>query len=143
MDCHECEAVENTRRSRGEGEAMPVVSGFTNCAPKELMCKALSREHATHSIGVGVFRRLPLSAGVATVILIYFVRELCVTRICLCQQAADKAQVTKGEMVANNPSSFQRSRTIYSLGGTSPLLTLALWVLHSKLVFVLIAFDIL
>ena len=116
--------VQHMRQSRREEEARPEVSGFTDHGPEELMCKALSQERATHRISIGVFGRLPLAPRVATLILIYFICELRVTRICLCQQAAGKARVTKREMVANNPSSFQWSGTIYSLDGTSSLLIL-------------------
>lgn len=67
----------------------------------------LSREQATHRIGIRVLSWLPLAPRVATLILIYFIRELRVTRIRLSQQAAGEACVTQGAMVANNPSSFQ------------------------------------
>lgn len=130
------------RQSRGEGETTPVVSGFTDHGSKQLTWKALSRGHTTHRVGVGVFCRLPLAPGVATLILIYFIRELRMTCIGLGQQAMGKARVTKGEQVADKPNSFQWCRTIYSLGGTSSLLILALWVLPSELLFVLTAFDI-
>lgn len=77
---------------------MPVVGGFTDHGSKELTCKALCWEQATHRIGVGVLSRLPLAPGVATLILIHFIRELRVTCICLSQQAAGEARVTNGEM---------------------------------------------
>lgn len=83
-----------------------MISGFTDYGSKQLTCKALPREHATHRVGVGVFGRLPLAPGVATLILINFICELRVTRVSLSQQAAGKAHVTKGEMVANKPNSF-------------------------------------
>lgn len=86
---------------------MPVAGGFTGHGSKEPPRKALPQGQATHRIGVGVFGWLPLAPRVATLILIHFICELRMTRICLSQQAAGEACVTKGEMVADNPSSFQ------------------------------------
>lgn len=92
------------KHSRREGEARPEVSGFTDPGSQELMCKALSQECAAHRISIGVFRRLPLAPRVATLILIYFICELRVTRICLCEQAVGKACVTREKWQPTTPA---------------------------------------
>lgn len=84
---------------------MPVVGGFADFGSKRLTL--LSREQATHRIGVRILSWLPLAPRVATLVLIHFICELCVTRIRLSQQAAGEACVTQGKMVSGNPSSFQ------------------------------------
>lgn len=81
----------------------------------------LTQERRSHRIRVGVLRRLPLAPGVATLILVHFICELCVTRIRLGQQAVgEEAAVTKGEtlpkVVADHPSYFQWPENIYTPG---------------------------
>lgn len=75
----------------------------------------------THRICVGVLCWLPLAPGVATLVLIQFICELCVTRIRLGQQAeGQEAYVTKGEtlpkVVTDHPIYFQWWGDIYTLG---------------------------
>lgn len=52
--------------------------------------ESFSPEQATHRIRVGVLGRLPISPGVAALVLIDFISELRVTRICFSQQAAGR-----------------------------------------------------
>lgn len=106
-------------------------------APRPPPAHAYWGEQATHRISVSVLGWLPLAPGVATLVLVHFICELRVTRICLSQQAAGQARVTKGAMVANNPSSALWSGNIYS----GSLLTLALG--FSTKPFLLITSDIL
>lgn len=99
-----------------------MVGGFMDHGSKKLGCEAVSGEQPTHRISVGVLSCLPLAPGVATLILVHFIRELRVTRVRLSQQAVGKGRVTKGEVVANTPSSARWSGNIY----TGSLLTLPL-----------------
>lgn len=114
-----------------------MVHGFGGHGSQESGFKAGWEGQATHRIGVGVLGWFPLASRVATLILVHFICELCVTRVRLGQQAAGQARITKGAMVANNPSSALWSGNIYS----GSLLTLALG--FSIKPFLLITSDIL
>ena len=111
-------------KSRG---APPCGDGFSE----------LSQERGSHRIRVGILRRLPLAPGVATLILVHFICELCVTRIRLGQQTVgEEARVTKGEtlpkVVADHPSYFQWPENVYT-PGVAPCSFPALTLLGSPL----------
>lgn len=78
--------------------------------------RAYPRSRA-HRIRVSVLCWLPFAPRVAALILIHFICELRVTRICLSQQAAEEeARISEGETVTDHPSYFQWPRNIYALG---------------------------
>ena len=102
-----------------------------------VMVSRSRHRRGAHRIRVGVLRRLPLAPGVATLVLVHFICELCVTRIRLGQQAVgEEARVTKGEtlpkVVADHPSYFQWPENIYT-PGAAPCSLLALTLLGSPL----------
>ena len=95
----------------------------------------LTQERRSHRIRVGVLRRLPLAPGVATLVLVHFICELCVTRIRLGQQAVgEEAHVTKGgtlaKVVADHAGYFQWPENIYT-PGVAPCSFLTLTLLGS------------
>lgn len=121
------ETVQNMRLGQKSGEPRRVL----------LMVSWSRHRRGTHRIRVGVLRRLPLAPGVATLVLVHFICELCVTRIRLGQQAVgEEARVTKGEalpkVVVDHPSYFQWPENIYT-PGAAPCSLLALTLLGSPL----------
>lgn len=78
-------------RAEEKGRPCLVAGGFTDHSSKELGLEVPCGEQPPHRIGIGVLSWLPVTPGVAALILVHFVRELHVPRVCLGQQAVGEA----------------------------------------------------